>query len=271
MTKRVLPLVLLPLAACSSTVRTPAPADAAPAADVATSPPTDAASLIRAMHDRYAGRWYHTMSFQQKTSRVLPNDSVTAETWYEWGALPGRLRIQQGDASAGRGAIYARDSTYIIRGDTVFRRMAGRNPLMLLGFDIYAQPPERSLEMLREDGFALDRFHADTLDGKKVWVVGGAPGDLRAKQFWVEQDRLLFVRLLEPSPNPADSTIQDIRFANYVPAGKGWIAALVEVHVKGKRVFWEEYSDIRADPPFDSAAAFDPGRWKQGPRPAAAH
>ena len=251
------PIAVLLLAACSSGsagggfAYAPAPAPALA--------PTDAASLVRAMRDRYAGRWYHTVTFTQRTSRVLPNDSVVRETWYEWIAIPGRLRIQLGAAAEGRGQIYARDSIYVIRSGMALRSTAGRNPLLLLGFDVYAQPPERTLEMLRQEGFALDRFHADTLGGRPVWVVGAGAGDLRAKQFWVEQDRLLFLRLLEPAG--ADTTrIQDIRFASYAPLGRAWIAPLVEVWAGGKRVFWEEYTNVRADVPLDSVF-FQPNRW----------
>lgn len=254
------------LAACAS-----APAPARPAAEpasplgeaAATGPIRDAASLLRAMHDRWAARWYHTVSFRQRTSRVLPGDSVRVETWYEWIALPGKLRIQMGEAAEGRGVIYAGDSTFAVRNNAVAGRGAGRNPLLLLGFDVYAQPPQRTLELLRQEGFDLATFHADTWQGRPVWVVGAAPGDLRHKQFWVEQERLLFVRLFEPSP--ADSTrVSDIRFAQYVPLGNAWIAPLVEVWTGGRRVFWEEYSDMRADPPLDPVL-FDPDRWTSAP------
>ncbi len=61
-----------------------------------------------------------------------------------------------------------------------------------------------------------------------------------------------------------DTRTTDIRFANYVPLGRAWIAALVEVWSAGKRVFWEEYADLRADPALPPAA-FDPDRWTAGP------
>ncbi len=271
-----------PLAAAAAQLRAwpaacahaPAPAGAAAAAQVVPVVPGapggpsggvqvhDAASLVRAMHDRWAGRWYRTVSFQQRTSRVLPGDSVAVETWWEWAALPGRLKIRMGEAAEGRGVIYSGDSTYVIRSGAVARRSAGRNPLLILGFDVYAQPPERTLELLRAEGFDLSALHSDTWEGKPVWVVGAAPGDLRTKQFWVEQDRLLFVRLLEP--NPADSTrTNDVRFARYVPLGRAWIAPLVEVWNGPRRVFWEEYSELRADPPLPPDF-FDPDHWIPG-------
>ena len=41
------------------------------------------------MHDAYAGKWYKTLSFVQKTS--YPDARV--ETWYEAAEIPGKLRI----------------------------------------------------------------------------------------------------------------------------------------------------------------------------------
>ncbi|HEX9106171.1 MAG TPA: hypothetical protein VF832_03065, partial [Longimicrobiales bacterium] len=244
--RRTLPPVLLlcSLACAHSSAPLPSPAAAAAPAQAVG----DAASLVQAMHDRWAGRWYHAVSFRQKTSRVLPNDSVSAETWLEWASLPGKLRIQMGDPAQGRGAIYSGDSTFVVRNGSVVRRAAGRNPLLILGFDVYTQPPERTLDLLRQEGIDLGRFHEDSWQGKPVWVVGAAAGDLKSKQFWIEKDRLLFLRLLEPAPNDSTRT-NDVRFASYAPLGNGWIAPLVEVWDGGKRVFWEEYSDMRADPP----------------------
>jgi hypothetical protein len=219
----------------------------------------DAQALVHAMHDRYAGSWYRTVSFTQQTTRVAPDGTESVETWREWLAVPGRLRIEMGQPEEQRGAIYASDSLFIIRAGQVARRIAQRNPLLLLGFDVYGQPPERTLEMIEAEGFDLSRFHRTTWQGRPAFVVGAAEGDSASKQFWVDAERLVFVRLLEPAPNnPA--RISDTRFNRYERLGGGWIAPEVEVLVGGKRVFFEEYSDIRADVDADSSL-FVPERW----------
>lgn len=51
--------------------------------------------VVRMMHDRYAGRWYSTLSFTQTTDIRLPNDSLVHQPWYETAKLPGRLRINR--------------------------------------------------------------------------------------------------------------------------------------------------------------------------------
>ena len=91
-------------------------------------------------------------------------------------------------------------------------------------------------------------------------VVGARRGDFNRKQFWVDAERLLFVRLLEPTPR--DSTkMQDIRFVNYERRGTAWVAPRVEIWSEGKLVFYEDYNDVRLNVPLDDAL-FEPTRWR---------
>ncbi len=208
--------------------------------------PTSGDQVVRAMHDRYQGKWYHTLSFSQKTTRRTPADTMVIETWYETAAVPGRLRIDIAPRP-GTSYIFANDSIYVTRKDSVLRRVAGRNPLLILGFDVYGQPAEKTLDVLHAEGFNTTPLHEDTWEGRPVYVVGAAKGDLHSKQFWVDKERLLFVRLLEPSRG--DSTkMDDTRFDDYRPLGGGWISALVESYSGGKLAQKEEYSDIKANP-----------------------
>jgi hypothetical protein len=247
-------LFALFLAGCASAPRTPA-------ATIA-----DGEGLVRAMHDRYAGRWYRTITFTQKTTRRLPNDSLRVETWLEYGAIPGRLRIEIGDAATGNGVIYANDSTYGIRGGRLAGKRGALNPLMVLGFDVYAQPVERSLRQLRGEGYTLGAVRQESWNGRPAWVVGGAPGDLHSRQFWVDAERLVFVRSLEPFPGDTTKTLE-IRFDDYQPLAGGWVAVTVDVTVDGRSIQKEEYSNLRANVPLDPAL-FDPARWTDAPHPA---
>lgn len=212
----------------------------------------DAESLIRAMHDRYADKWYTTLTFTQTTTRVLPNDSVVVEEWREWSAIPGRLRIEMGPKELGRTVIFARDSTFVLDQGRVVRRLDRWNDLMIVGFDVYRQPPERTLEQLRRAGFDLSKFHVDSLDGVPVYVIGADRGDETSKQVAFEADRLLFMRLIDPIPNQPGK-VQHVWFRGYQPLGQGWIAPEVEVLVDGRRVFHETYADIRIGEPLDDA------------------
>jgi len=213
-------------------------------------------TLIHAMHDRYASSWYKTVTFVQKSTTFNADGTTKAETWYEAALLPGRLRIDIGPPSDGKGYLLVDGNVTIFHGGQVKDTRKQTNMLLVLGFDVYAQSPETTLAIAKAEGFDADKFHEDTWEGKPVYVFGAEKGDLKSKQFWVEKERLLFVRLLEPDAKDSEK-IQDIRFADYRPLGKGWIAALVEVHDGGKKVFSEEYSDIKMNAKLDPAI-YDP-------------
>src|SRR5262249_20497528 len=91
---------------------TPAPRGTPPAPKPAPAAPesvaiANAPMLLRAMHERYDGKWYRTVTFVQKTTIGLPSGGTVNQTWYEAGELPGRLRIDT-DVSARTGVLYAR-------------------------------------------------------------------------------------------------------------------------------------------------------------------
>jgi len=217
---------------------------------------TSAETLIGAMHDRYADRWYSTLSFVQTTTQVQAGDSVTVEEWREWAVIPGRLRIEMGPPEDSLTVIYARDSTFVRSRGRVVRRMDDWNVLMIVGFDVYRQPVERTLQQLRRAGIDLSRFHVDSLDGVPVYVVGAQPGDSTSMQFAIEAERLLFMRLVDPIPD-RPGRVQHVWFRRYEPLGEGWIAPEVEVLVDGRRVFHEVYANIRIGEALDEAL-FDP-------------
>jgi hypothetical protein len=216
--------------------------------------------VVDAMHDRYVGKWYSTLTFKQKTSRLLPNGKWNVQTWWEAMKLPGRLRIDFDPVRAGNGVLYARDSQFVIQNGRPLRGDPGINPLLLLGFDVYAAPTARTTARLRREGFDLTQVHETTFHGEPVIVVGARKGDYNRKQFWIDAEKLVFVRMLEPTPRDT-SKMQDIRFVNYERRGGGWIAPRVEIWTEGKLVFYEDYEDVNVGVDLDDAL-FIPSRWK---------
>jgi hypothetical protein len=128
--------------------------------------------------------------------------------------------------------------------------------LLVLGFDVYRQSVKRTIEQIAGQGYDLSKFREDTWEGAPVYVVGADAGDSTTKQFWIEQDRLLFVRLIEPDQHDKSKT-DDIRFTDYRKVSPGWVAARVDLYVDGKNTFTERYADIRVNPKLDPAI-FDP-------------
>lgn len=257
---RTIGLIAL-LAACTAPRGDEAPGSKeAPPASPPDAQITSAEQLVRAMHDRYAGRWYRTLSFKQTVTRTAADGShPPKEVWAEYAEIPGKLRIDLAERYNGNSVLYANDSLYVFRDGALARKSARRNPLLVLGFDVYGQSPERTLQVLREEKFDLSKFHTDTWQGRPVYVVGADSADLHSPQFWVDRERLLFVRLLEPQAQDSSKT-SDIRFDDYRPLGQGWISPTVVFLVDGKEVMREEYFDMTADPALP-AGVHDPARW----------
>jgi len=199
--------------------------------------------VIRAMHDRYAGKWYTTLDFVQYNTATKADGTQEHSVWHEYARIPGRLRIDFVPADSGNGLLFANDSEYVRQRDTLAHAEALIHPLMVLGFDVYAQPVTTSIAKLRALGIDLSVVHEDTWEGRPVYVVGAAAGDLRTRQFWIEKERLVFVRLLEPGRR--DTTrVNETRFENYRSVKSAWVSPRVEFLVEGRQVWLEEYDAI---------------------------
>jgi hypothetical protein len=99
-----------------------------------------------------------------------------------------------------------------------------------------------------------------TWEGRPVWVVGARAGDLHTRQFWVDKERLVFVRLLGPAGQDTTRTAET-RFNKYAPLAGGWISPEVEFLLDGQRQFFEQYREIQANVAMP-AALWDPRGWK---------
>jgi hypothetical protein len=217
------------------------------------------ATLVRSVAERYVPNWYRSVTFTQKTTLALPSGGQIVQTYYEAGALPGRLRIDT-DLQSKTGLLFVRDSIYNFTGGRLVRADTGLNELFVLGFDLYAQPPARSEALLRRLGFDLSRFHEATWKGKPIYVVGASRGDTTSKQFWVERERLLVVRTIGSTRRGR----ADTRFNEFVQHGGGWVATEVEQYVNGKRTILQELSAVRIGVTLPDAL-FDPGKWSSAP------
>lgn len=213
-------------------------------------------AVLRAMHDRYQATWYQTVTFTQKSTTYKPDGTSSAETWYEAAMPPGRLRIDIGAPTEGNGYVFADDKVTIVKANKVVQAVPEVNILLVLGFDVYRQDPATTIKVVTGKGYDLSKLHEDTWEGHPVYVVGAEKGDLKATQFWVTKDTLLFVREIEPSRQDPTKP-EDVRFEDYRTLAGGWIAARVEVYSEGKKVFQEEYTEIQANVKL-TPAVFDP-------------
>jgi len=220
----------------------------------------DGAAILRAMHDRYANDWYDTLTFQQDSITHNPDGTDKTEVWYEALMVPGKLRIDFVRPDSGNGVLIAGGALTRFEKNQVTASHPFTHKLLVLGFDVYRQPAEMTAAQLKSEGIDLSKVHEETWEGKAAYVVGADKADLKSKQFWVEKERLLFVRLLEPDTKEPAKT-NDTRFGDYRRLSVGWVAARVDFYADGKNVFSEVYSNIVANPKLDPAL-FDPQQFK---------
>ncbi len=218
-------------------------------------PPRNGEELIRQMRERYEGHWYRTLTFVQKTT--LPDGRV--ETWYEALSAPGMLRIDIAPLDSMRTLIFRSDSLYEFRGGKLVSSRDLVHPLLLLGFDVYVQPESVTVEKLRRLGYDLTRLHETTWQGRLTYVVGAAAGDTTTRQFWIDKERLYFVRSLEPAPQDPAVTVET-RFEKYREMDGGWLELEVLFLSNGQVRMREEYGDPRTGVAFDPEL-FRTDRW----------
>lgn len=213
------------------------------------------------MHDSYKDSWYESVFFKENAITLNPDGTGKTEVWDEALQLPGKLRINKGAASEGNGFVFVDGTLTTFQKGKPSATVPYVHMLLVLGFDVYRQPPNTTIDQVKGQGFDLSQIHEEKWEGQDVYVVGAAKGDLKSKQFWIEKERLLFVRLLEPDAHDA-AKIHDSRFRDYRKLSPGWISARVEFYVDGKNIFNEDYFDIKANAKFDPAL-FDPKKFNE--------
>src|SRR5947207_13006690 len=63
--------------------------------------------LVTAMHKKYDGKWYKTLTFKQITTNYKPGGSSEVSTWYEALNAPGMLRIDFEPLDKHEGVLFA--------------------------------------------------------------------------------------------------------------------------------------------------------------------
>ena len=216
--------------------------------------------LITAMHKKYDGKWYKTLTFVQKTITWKPDGTSTSETWYEAMSVPGKLRIDIDPLDKGNGLLFADGKLYSIKDGKANAGRAFVHPLMVLGFDVYNQPSATSIAQVKGIGIDLSIFREDTWQGRSVYVVGAKQGDMNANQVWIDKKNLYFVRLIQLGGRDK-KIVQETQFNEYEKVkGGGWVSVEVVFFVDGKKTTTEEYTDVQANPKLDPDL-WNPEKW----------
>jgi hypothetical protein len=153
--------------------------------------------VLAAMKKKYDGKWYKTLTFEQKTTNYKPDGTSEAHTWYEALTVPGKLRIDITPLEKGDGIIFADGKLYQFRDGKARRKPRFVHPLLVLGFDVYGQSVETTAAQLKGLGIDMSVVHEEPWQNGTAIVVGAKQGDLTTPQFWIDKKNLLFVRLFQ--------------------------------------------------------------------------
>ena len=189
------------------------------------------------MHNRYQGNWYRNLTFTQQTTFYKDGVKDREQTWYEAMDANYGLVIKFDSIGSGSGYVFANDSITVYKNDTLKIKNRLVHELLVLGFTVYTEPPQKTLDKLKECGFNTDIIHQEKLNGKNHYLVG----DSATAQFWIDAETLLFTKLQKKQK---DGAVSEIQFANYQHLDKGWIAPLVDFYKNGKQTQKEVYNNI---------------------------
>ena len=221
--------------------------------------------LIAAMHKKYDGKWYKTLTFKQVTTTYKTDGTSEDAIWYEALTAPGQLRIDFDPVDKGNGILFAGGKLYSFKDGKLAGNRPFVHPLLVLGFDVYMQPVETTIAQIKGMGIDLSVVHQEKWQGNDVYVVGAKLGDLNTPQFWVTKKDLLFVRLLQLGGKDK-KIVQETQFNKYVKVkGGGWVSAEVQFFDDGKRRTTEAYSEIQTGMKLD-ASLYDPEKWMTADR-----
>ena len=228
--------------------------------------PANGTYVLAAMRAAYDGRWYHTLTFIQKTTFHRP-DGVQEQLWYETlrhTPEGTRLRIDFGDLSTGNGVIFTPDSTFPVRGGQPAAARATGNEFLPLIEGVYVQPVAKTVKELAGMKVDMSKVRTGTWEGKPVWVVGTtSASDTTSPQFWVDTDRKLLVRMVI-RPNEQQPPL-DVHLGGYEKVGKNvWLGTKIMMYRDGKPLQGEEYTNWKVDVPVEPAL-FDLTKWTTAP------
>jgi outer membrane lipoprotein-sorting protein len=205
--------------------------------------PPGSLEILKKMHDRYAGKWYKTFSFNQ-TTEIYRNDSLKrSETWYENIQFPDNFRIDFGDPDSGNAVIFKNDSSYLFRRFQRATVQPNNDDLLFLLGGMYFYSFNEVPVKMKSFGYDLDKFHEDTWKGLPVYVIGARKNEDSTNQIWIEKENFSVIRTLKYENN----TREEAFFENHVKLDGGFTETLVRFYINNKVIQVEKYHDLKGN------------------------
>jgi len=235
----------------------------APGAGLAIS---SSSGLVKAMHDRYGGKYLKTMSFLQNNTAYTTTGQEQKSQWYEHIEIPGKLRIAFLPAAQKSGMVQVEDRVASFDNGIRVDFRPSVNPLLLLTADVYVAPVAAIMRGLDTLGVDEEIIRNDEWEGQPVYVVGAKAGDSTANQMWIDRDNLRLVRFIQRSKAGDRTTVSDIRVGGYKEIQGFEVPTEFLVLRNGRPVWREVYADVRVNEEFPPNT-FDQAKWYDIPIP----
>lgn len=216
--------------------------------------------VLSMMQERYDGKWYKNFTFTQETIFYGKNEEVVrTQAWYEAMNLPGKLAIKFDTKDSGNGILFNDGTQYGYVDGQKIQEFPTVHDLLVLGFDVYHQSVDSTANQLLVRGYDLEKVYEDEWQGREVYVVGVDEADSTKSQFWIDSERLVFVRNITIGRG---NTIQEVQFNNYEKLGEGWVSPEVIFKANGMLGLVEKYSEMEI-PDTLNPDIFDPEKFAE--------
>ena len=215
--------------------------------------PNNAKEVLRQMHERYAGKWMHSFTFNQTTENYRNDSLIKTATWYEALVYPDKFRIDFGNSGEGNAAIFTKDSVYSFRKGLLARVSGNDDDLTFLLGGMYFYPFDTVKAKMEKLGYSLNKYYDTLLDNKKVYVIGATNAGEKTNQIWVDADKLVLVKFIKYTDGQKEEGI----FGNHKQFGNAWSETFCNFYIDDKLVQKESYHDCKANEVVDPVI-FDP-------------
>ena len=216
-------------------------------------PPNTSRDVLKLMHDRYAGKWFTTFTFNQTTQNYRNDSLIRTSTWYEAIKYPTNFRIDIGEPKNGNAVIFSKDSAYNFRNSKLVKVTTNSDDLTFLLGGMYFYSFDSVLTKLMTLGYHLDHFHLEKWNNSQVYVIGANDATEKLNQLWIDKDKLVIVKFIKFE----DGHKQEGLLENHKRFGGGWSETSCTFYIDDKLFQKEIYHDCQANTGIDSRV-FDP-------------
>lgn len=211
--------------------------------------PITGKDVIKAMHEKYSGKWYKTFTFNQ-TTEIYKNDSlIRTQRWNEYIQFPQNFRIDFGNADSGNAVIFRNDSSYVFKNSKQVRASYSPNDILFLLGGMYFYPLETTIAKFAGFGFDVNKFHEANWKGKAVYVIGANKNEDAVNQVWFEKENYNLLRMIKFDNNRKEEALLE----NHVRLDGGFSETLVKFYLNDKLIQVEKYHDLNANINLDPA------------------